>query len=67
MDIQNAMILQGLLDLYNTGSEWARTKPEDSMSMFPSYSEAENMLNRKARAKKGMSQPDAQSTRLCTC
>ena len=53
MHIEDALLLQEALDPYNTGSKWVQMKPEDSLSMFPTYSEADKMLKRKARAKKG--------------
>ncbi|CAL5219958.1 g1892 [Coccomyxa viridis] len=42
-----------LTGAYNTGFTLADLTPEDSMCMFPTYSEAEAMLKPMTRAKKG--------------
>ena len=53
MDKQDALKLQDLTGAYNTGFTLADLTPEDSMCMFPTYSEAEAMLKPMTRAKKG--------------
>ena len=57
IDKQDALVLQELPDPYSTGSRLTQMRPEDSVGIFPTYSEADAMLNRKARAKKGMPLP----------
>lgn len=60
-DTEDALLLQELLDPYSTGSRLLQVKAEDYMSIFPTYSEADAMLNRRARAKRGTPLAPSQS------
>ena len=53
IDKRDDLKSQDVTGAYNSGFTLAHMTPEDSMSIFPTYSEAEAMLKSRARARKG--------------